>query len=156
MQRAGLALEQYLDNEVIDLRLRGHCVEILGHAGQLAVNAEEAGEVAVAHGVVDLGHGGLQLLARRTNNVDDRHVLRVGPRDGVGGGELAHAEGSEECADAAQAGVSIGRISGVELVGVAHPTNLLVGHNVVEELEIEIAGNTESSVMPTSAKRSRR
>jgi hypothetical protein len=62
--------------------------------------------------------------------------------DAAEGRELADAKGRDEAGHRlADAGVAVGRVGRIELVGVADPVELVGRLDVVEELEVEVAGD---------------
>ena len=137
----GPAVYQALRQRGVDLLGRRPRVPQLGLGdGDVGVHLGEAPELAVVEGVVNLHPPILRRTAGHADDVHDGGALGVGARDGVDGGQLTDAKGGDEGAEALGAGVAVGRVAGVELVGVAHPAD--AGRfDVVEEGEVEVAGH---------------
>ncbi len=100
-------------------------------------------EVAVAEGVVHDTAGALGILGRRADDVDHRDVLGVTAGNGIGRRQFADAEGGDQGGHTPQPAVAVGGVTGVELVGAADPVDLRVSQDVVEKLQLIVAGNAE-------------
>lgn len=77
------------------------------------------------------------------DDADHRQVLAVGPGDGVEHAEPADGERHDAGPDAPGAGVAVGGVPGVELVAAADEVEPRLGDEVVEEREVEVAGDGE-------------
>src|SRR5581483_2000388 len=85
----------------------------------------------------------LRVFGRPADDVHHRYMLGIAARDGVGRRKLADTECRYHSGHSAQSPVTVGGVAGVELVRVAHPPDVRVGDDVVEELQVVVAGNTE-------------
>lgn len=70
-------------------------------------------------------------------------ILAVSSGDGVEDAESADGEGDHAGADALGARVAVGGVAGVELVAAADEVETRLGDEVVEERQVEVAGNGE-------------
>lgn len=91
-----------------------------GGDDRLGHSAEEL-EAIGAKGVVHPASAPLRRSARHADEVEDRQVFGVSLRDAVSGPELAHPESGADRGDAADPGIAVCGVSGVQLVGAADP-----------------------------------
>lgn len=77
------------------------------------------------------------------DDADNRKVLAVRAGDGVDDAQTADGEGHDARADAPGPSVPVGGVPGVELVAAADVSEPGLGYEVVEESEVEVAGNGE-------------
>lgn len=78
-----------------------------------------------------------------TDYANERQVLAVRAGDRVEDAEAADGEGHDARADAAGAGVAVSGVPGVELVAAADVVEARLGDEVVEECQVEVAGDGE-------------
>ena len=100
-------------------------------------------EVAVAERVMHHPSGALGVLRRRADDVHHGHMLGVTAGDRVGRRQLADPERGHQRRHAAQAAVTVRGITGVEFIGAADPADPGMGKDVIEELQLVIAGHAE-------------
>lgn len=105
-------------------------------------------EIRQSDGVVENPIRAVIVRIGATHDADDRQILAVSAGDGVDDAESADGEGSDAGAYAPGAGVSVRRITGVELVAAADEVELGLGNQVVEKREIEITGHGEDVAHP--------
>src|ERR1700733_10875451 len=85
----------------------------------------------------------LSVFRRAADDVHHRHVFGVAARDGIGCRKLADPECGYYSRHSTQPTVSVGGVSGVELIGVADPAQTRMGDDVIEELQVVVAGYAE-------------
>ena len=78
-----------------------------------------------------------------TNDADQRQVLAVRSGNGVEHAEAADGEGDDAGTDATGTRVAVGSVSGVELVAAADDVESGLVDEVIEQREVEVAGNGE-------------
>ena len=139
----GPLLLAHLREHTVDLAGGGRGRQIGLRAGDFTRHPQEALEVAIAEGMVDDPPGRLGVLRGGADHVDHGDVLGIAAGDGVRRRQLADAERREERRHAAQAPVAIGRVAGVQLVGVADPADAVVRDHVVEQLQVEVSRYAE-------------
>ena len=77
------------------------------------------------------------------DDADEGEVLAVGAGDGVEDAEAADGEGDDARANALGARVAVGGVAGVELVAAADEVEVWLRDEVVEECQVEVAGDGE-------------
>ena len=100
-------------------------------------------KVTVAEGLMDHPPGTLRVFRRRADDMHYRHVLGIAAGYRVRGRQFANPECRDQSRHSAQPPVAVGGVSGVQLVGVTYPANPWMGDNVVEKLQVEVAGHAE-------------
>jgi len=80
---------------------------------------------------------------RPSHNADHRQVLAVRARDGVEHRQPADGECDDAGPNTTGPGVAVGRVAGIELIAAADVGEPGLGDEVVEEGEVEVAGNGE-------------
>lgn len=140
----GLALLQSSRDGRVDLLV---CVFQIVHHRLIARDRLEAPhllrEVRQPDRVVKDAVRAIIIRIGTTHDADNRQVLAVGARDGVENAQAADGEGHDAGANAAGAGVAVCGVAGIELVAAADVCETLLGDEVVEEGEVEVAGDGE-------------
>jgi len=108
-------------------------------------------ELAVAEGVVDDCSIPLHRPARLGGQMDDRHMLGVGAGDAGERIEFAWAKRRIDSRQPLDAGVTVRRIGGVDLVARADEVDVLVLADRVGDRKGEVAGNAEDVAYPELA-----
>ncbi len=145
----GLAAVQGAAQDAVDLVGRVVRAEHGRGRGDLGVHPLEPAEVAVEERVVQRGAALHRLLRRHPDDVHDRHVLGVAAGDPVQRGQLADAVGGHDRGDPApDAGEPVGGVGGVELVRRPDPAHAVDGQHLVEQGQVEVAGQPEHLVGP--------
>lgn len=80
---------------------------------------------------------------RSTNDANERQILTVSSGDSVDYAETTNGKGNNASSDATGAGIAVGGVAGVELVAATNKVELRLGDEVVEQSQIEVAGNRE-------------
>jgi len=140
----GLALPQRRRDGGVDLLVR--VVQVVDDglvAGDGLEAAELLGEVREADGVVQDAVGAVVVGVGTAHDADHGEVLAVRAGDGVEHAEPADGERDGAGADATGAGVPVGGVPGVELVAAADEAQPRLGDEVVEQGEVEVAGDGE-------------
>lgn len=78
-----------------------------------------------------------------TNDANERQILTISTGNGVDGAKATDAESDDASSDAARSSIAIGGVAGVELVATADDVEPRLGNEIVEEREVEVAGNGE-------------
>lgn len=81
-----------------------------------------------------------------TDYTNDRQVLAAGTGNSVQDAEPAHSESDDTRAHAPGASVAVGGVPGVELVAAADEVEPGLGEQVVQEGQVEVAGDGEDVV----------
>lgn len=81
-----------------------------------------------------------------TDYTNDRQVLAAGTGNSVQDAEPAHSESDNTGAHAPGARVAVGGVPGVELVAAADEVEPRLGDQVVQEGQVEVAGDGEDVV----------
>ncbi|KAE9572767.1 hypothetical protein CGMCC3_g11241 [Colletotrichum fructicola] len=89
----------------------------------------------------------LQMPRWRTNDVNDGGALSIRSGNRIDSRELSDAGGCNKSSDTLDTGVPIGRVAGVQLVGVADPVES-GRFDIVQQVEIEVAGDSVDRVYP--------
>src|SRR5699024_12231581 len=76
------------------------------------------------------------------------NMLRACTSDAIERGELTHAIGRQQRADARLAAVAIGSVSSVELITRADEFDVLCFINLLNEAQVEISGHTDDVFNP--------
>jgi hypothetical protein len=101
-------------------------------------------ERAVGEGVVQQGPSRLGGGRGHPGDLHDRHVFGEAAGHAVDRTEFADAEGGDDGADSPpDAGVSVSGVGGIQLVGRADPLDALDGQHLVEQAQVEVAGQPE-------------
>ena len=141
-QFAGHALR----DDAVDLRRRGFGIgQERGGGGDLPEDLQL--ELIVGHEMV---HQRARLPAPRGRGAghhDQRYLLGIGACHGVDDAQSAHPVRHHGPADAVHARVAVGRVTGVQLVARAHPSDG-TGQDLVEEIQHVVAGHAKQ--MPDS------
>ena len=141
---AGLGLAQGGGDGVVDLRRGLLCGEDAHRlAGHRAEHFLLVGVIRGADGVVQEPPRGLVVGVVACGDEDHGQALCVGAGDTVQRGERTDVEGDHACRCAVRAGVALGRIGGVELVGAAHHLQILVFEQLVQKLQVVVARDLE-------------
>jgi len=98
-------------------------------------------EVRQTNGVVKNSVCPVVIGVGTTDYANERQVLAVRPGDRVEDAETANGEGHDARADAAGAGVAVSGVPGVELVAAANVVEARLGDEMVEECQVEVAGD---------------
>ncbi len=106
------------------------------HPAEVPVLAVHQGVVHGPAGRGDLGGG-------HPGDGDDRHPFGVCAGHAVDGRQFADAEGGDEGGGAAQPGVAVGGVGGVQLVAGTDPGEAGEGGHLIEEAEVVVAGDAE-------------
>lgn len=83
---------------------------------------------------------------RTPHDTYHRKVLAVGTGDGVEHTQASDGEGDNACSDTAGPSVAISGVAGVELVAASNEVEPGLGEEVVEQGEVEVAGNGEDVI----------
>ena len=142
-QISGSPLLTHLAEHPIDLPGRRRRHEIGLRTGDFPAHPQKVLEVAVAQRMMQRPARALRVLRRAADDVHDRHVLGVAARDRVGRRKLTDTECGYHSRHSAQSTVAVGGVSGVELIGVADPAQARMGDDVIEELQVVVAGHAE-------------
>jgi len=87
--------------------------------------------------------GSIIIRIRASDYTNDWEILTVRAGDGVDYTQATDGEGDDTGADATSTGVAVGCVAGVKLVAAADVVELGLGDQVVQESEVEVAGDTE-------------
>ncbi|MNZ82054.1 hypothetical protein D3C78_1007410 [compost metagenome] len=117
--------------------------------GNGLAHLEEMAEFSVAQGVMHEFTLLLRGTARRSDDVQYRHVLRKTAGDAVHRTQFSHAKSGEQRGKTLAACISIGGIGGVEFVGAPYPTDFGVVDNVVKKLQIVITRHAKQVLNAT-------
>ncbi|KAJ1416241.1 hypothetical protein SESBI_17416 [Sesbania bispinosa] len=79
-----------------------------------------------------------------TNDANHRQVLTVRSGDGVDHAQSTDGERHDASSNAAAPRVTVGGVPGVELVAATNDLKLRLGDEVVQQREVEVAGNREN------------
>jgi len=101
-------------------------------------------EIGQTDGVVEDPTRTIVVGVGPTNDADQRQVLAVRSGDRVEHAEPANGERDNASADTSSTGVAIGSVPGVELVAAADDVERGLSDEVVEQSEVEVAGNGEN------------
>lgn len=83
------------------------------------------------------------ITVRTTDNTNEGQILTVSTSNSIKNTEAADGEGNDTRADATGPSVAIGGVAGVELVAAADDVEPGLGDQMVEQGEVEVAGNRE-------------
>jgi hypothetical protein len=123
------------------------CIFQIIHHSLIASDSLKAPEflakVRHSNGMVENPVGPIVIGVGPTNNANERQVLTVRAGDGVEYTQSTDGERNNTRADATRARVSVSSVSSVELVAASDVGESRLGDEVVEEREVEIAGNGE-------------
>src|SRR5206468_11480447 len=111
-------------------RLRGDVREVLKYP--------------VAQRVVDDLTDPLAAHCRHADEVEDARPLGLGPHHAVERGQLADGVRGHQHRTTAHAGVAVGRVRRIQLVGTADPADRLAPRDRVAELEREVPRDAEA------------
>lgn len=81
---------------------------------------------------------------RTSNNTNQRQILTVRTGDRIENAESTHGERDDTSTDAARASVAIGGVPGIQFVAATDVVKPRLGDEVVEEGEVEVAGDREN------------
>ncbi|RDY08913.1 hypothetical protein CR513_06800, partial [Mucuna pruriens] len=87
--------------------------------------------------------GAVVVRVGSSHHANHRQVLAVSSGDGVQDAESAHGEGDHARPHALRTRVAVGGVAGVELVAATHEVELRLGDEVVQERQVEVAGDGE-------------
>src|SRR5262245_2766077 len=85
----------------------------------------------------------------RSGDADDGDMLAIRASDTVDGAQWADPVRHGERAEASQPRVAVRRIRGIQLVACAHPFQRAGVVELLQQLEVVIAGNTEQMPNPS-------
>ena len=88
----------------------------------------------------------LDAFAGHSDDVEDRNAVRLGAHDAVDRRQFAHPIGGGQDRRAADAGVAVGGVGGIEFVGAGHPLQTADDLDGVVHREGIVAGNPEDLV----------
>ncbi|MNT35158.1 hypothetical protein D3C72_1711760 [compost metagenome] len=91
----------------------------------------------------------LRGAARRSYDVQYRHVLRKTAGDSVHRTQFSHTKCREQRGKTFAAGISIGGIGGIEFVGAPHPADYGAVDNVIKELQIVVTRHAKQVLNTT-------
>lgn len=106
------------------------------------------GKIGQPDGVMEDPVGAVVIGIGPPDDADHGEVLAVGAGDGIEDAEPANSEGDNAGTDAAGAGIAVGGIASIELIAAANIGEAGLGDEVVEESEVEVAGDGEDVVDP--------
>ena len=113
-------------------------------ARRLRRDVGEVLELAVAERVVDDLADPLLAHRRHADDVEDARPLGPGPHHAVERGQLADGVRGHQHRTAPHAGVAVGRVRRVQLVGTSDPADRLAPRDRVAELEREVPRDAEA------------
>lgn len=77
------------------------------------------------------------------DDTDDGEILAVSTGDGVENAESADRERDDAGSNAARPGISVGRITRIDLITAADVVEARLGNEVIEKGEVEVSGDGE-------------
>ncbi len=113
-------------------------------ARRLRRDVREVLELPVAERVVDDLADPLLAHRRHTDDMEDAGPLGLGPHHAVERGQLADGIGGQEHRTTPHAGIAVGRVRRVQLVGTSNPADRLAPRDRVAELECEVTRDSEA------------
>ena len=116
-----------------------HWGNALSQRGEWPQRVEHVAEVAVGKRVMQQPafFGGKQWGS--AGDGDQRDVFAGSPGQAIECGELADAVGRQQARDPAGAGIAVGSIRSVELVGAAHKADAVGSFDLFQPVQVEIA-----------------
>lgn len=127
----GSGLQEALAKDAVNLAGGGVCrCQIRLRNGDFGGHFSEDAEIAIAKGVVHAGAAVLDGGWRCADDMDHGGHFGVCSAYGVDGRELADAEGGDDGPDSFDSRITVGRVTGVELIAVSHPFQASRGYIV--------------------------